>query len=160
VVVPLTKTVDQMFDFFLRNESRAAAVLNEFGGVAGFITMNDVLRCIFGSVAESPHREQTVQQVARGVFEMRGDTRLAEFNRVTHFGLGDPRMTTIAGIAFRHLDRLPAAGDEVVVEGVRIVVLEMDAHRIARVRVSRAYGEAPTEVPPDESTERAPEEPA
>lgn len=143
IVVPLTKTVDEMFDFFLRHQSRAAVVLNEFGGVAGFITMNDVLRCIFGSIAEWPDREQGVQEVARDVYEMRGDTRLAEFNRVTHFGLDDPRMTTIAGVAFRHIDQLPRVGDEVVVEGVRIVVLEMDSHRIARVRVSRASDEAP-----------------
>ncbi len=146
IVVPLTKTVDEMFDFFLRNQSRAAVVLNEFGGVAGFITMNDVLHCIFGPLAERTHRDHPIEQVAREVFEMRGDTRLAEFNRVTHFGLDDPRMTTIAGVAFRRLDRLPRVGDEVLVEGVRIVVLEMDAHRIARVRVSRASGPMPPSV--------------
>ena len=46
-------------------------------------------------------------------------------------------MTTIGGVAFRHLDRLPRVGDDVTVEGVRITVLEMEAHRIARVRVAR-----------------------
>lgn len=137
IVVPLTKTVDEMFDFFLRNEARAAAVLNEFGGVAGFITMNDVLRFIFGPLTAKPRAESEVRQVAPEVYEAPGDTRLNEINRVTNFGLEDPRMTTIGGIAFRHLDRLPRVGDEVAVDGLTITVLEMDAHRIARVRVAR-----------------------
>jgi putative hemolysin len=133
IVVPLTKKVDEMFDYFLRNNARAAAVLNEFGGVAGFITVNDVLRFIFGPLTSRPAVETPVQRVAADVYEAPGDTKLAEFNRVTNFGLRDPRMTTIGGVAFRHLDRLPRVGDEVLVEGLTITVLEMDSHRIARV---------------------------
>jgi CBS domain containing-hemolysin-like protein len=136
-VVPLTKKVDEMFDFFLRNDARAAAVLNEFGGVAGFITMNDVLRFIFGPLTARAEVETPVRQTAPDVYEAPGDTKLAELNRVTNFGIWDPRMTTIGGVAFRHIDRLPQVGDEVLVEGLTITVLEMDAHRIARVRVAR-----------------------
>ena len=51
VVVPPTKKVDEMFDFFQNNRARAAVVLNEFGGVDGFITMKDVLTFIFGEIA-------------------------------------------------------------------------------------------------------------
>jgi putative hemolysin len=137
IVVPLTKKVDEMFDFFRRNDARAAAVLNEFGGVAGFITVNDVLRFIFGPITTRPDGESPVQEVAPDVFEAPGDTKLGTFNRVTNFGIEDPRMTTIAGVAFRHLDRLPRVGDETLVEGFTITVLEMDAHRISRVRVAR-----------------------
>ncbi len=46
-------------------------------------------------------------------------------------------MTTIGGVAFRYLDRLPHVGDQVTVEGIQITILEMDMHRIARVRVAR-----------------------
>ena len=137
VVVPLTKKVDEMFDFFLRNDARAAAVLNEFGGVAGFVTINDVLRFIFGPIVAKALPETRLRQVAPEVYEAPGDTKLVEFNSVTNFGLEDPRMTTIGGVAFRHLDRLPHVGDETVVEGLVITVLEMEAHRIARVRVAR-----------------------
>jgi CBS domain containing-hemolysin-like protein len=146
IVVPLTKKVDEMFEFFLRNNARAAAVLNEFGGVAGFITVNDVLRFIFGPLTAKRDVETRVHEVAPDVYEAPGDTKLAEFNRATNFGLQDPRMTTVAGVAFRHLDRLPHVGDEVVIEGFTITVLEMDAHRIARVRVAR--GQAREVSPP------------
>ncbi len=147
-VVPLTKKVDEMFDFFRHNHTRAAAVLNEFGGVAGFITMNDVLRFIVGPLTEREEPTSAVREIAPEVFEAPGDTKLGELNRVTNFGLHDPRMTTIAGVAFRHLDRLPEVGDEVTVEGIAIKVLEMDAHRIARVEAARAR--APEETTPSE----------
>jgi CBS domain containing-hemolysin-like protein len=137
IVVPLTKTVDEMFDFFLRNNARAAAVLNEFGGVAGFITVHDVLRFIFGPHTMKSLNETRIRQIAPDTYEVPGDTKLAEFNRVTHFGISDRRMTTIGGVAFRHLDRLPHVGDETIVEGLTITVLEMEEHRIARVRVGR-----------------------
>jgi CBS domain containing-hemolysin-like protein len=146
IVVPLTKKIDEMFEFFVRNDARAAAVLNEFGGVAGFITVNDVIRFIFGSLTTPPEVETSITEVAPNVYEAPGDTKLGAFNRVTNFGVHDPRMTTIAGVAFRHLDRLPHVGDEVAVEGLSITVLEMDAHRIARVRVAR--GQAPGAPPP------------
>jgi CBS domain containing-hemolysin-like protein len=153
IVVPLTKKVDEMFDFFRRNDTRAAAVLNEFGGVAGFITMNDVLRFILGPLMGRSHVETRVVEVAPEVFEAAGDTKLEDFNRITNLGLSDPRMTTVAGVAFRHLDRLPHVGDVAEVEGLTITVLEMDVHRIARVRVARGKP-SDTEVPPgDEETE-------
>jgi hypothetical protein len=66
--------------------------------------------------------------------------RLNDFNNLTNFGIEDPRMTTIGGVAFRHLDRLPRVGDQVTVEGITITILEMDEHRIDRVRVSRGEG--------------------
>lgn len=113
VVVPLTKTVDEMFDFFTTNDARAAAALNEFGGVVGFITIKDVLRSIFGSLISGRFAETRIEEVGPNTFEMPGDTKLGEFNRVTNIGLSDPRMTTIGGIAFRQIDRLPRIGDQV-----------------------------------------------
>jgi CBS domain containing-hemolysin-like protein len=142
VVVPLTKKVDEMFEFFQRHDARAAAVLNEFGGVAGFITVNDVLRFTFGPITAPVETVSTVQSVGPDAYEAPGDTKLTEFNRVTNFGLKDPRMTTVAGVAFRQIDRLPRVGDEARVNGLTITVLEMDAHRIARVRVSRGGTDA------------------
>ncbi len=137
VVVPLTKKVDEMFDFFQARKARAAAVLNEFGGVEGFITLKDVLTFIFGHISGEVTGQGLYQERDENVYEVPGDMKLNDFNDLTNFGIEDPRMTTIGGVAFRHLDRLPQAGDKVTVEGIVITVLEMDGHRIARVRVAR-----------------------
>jgi CBS domain containing-hemolysin-like protein len=137
VVVPLTKSVDEMFDFFQDNNARAAAVLNEFGGMEGFITMKDTLTFIFGQISGDITGQEHYQERDENVYEVPGDMKLTDFNVLTNFGLEDPRMTTIGGVAFRHLDRLPKENDQVAIDGIIITVLEMDAHRIARVRVSK-----------------------
>jgi CBS domain containing-hemolysin-like protein len=136
VVVPLTKKVDEMFDFFQSNNARAAVVLNEFGGVEGFVTMKDVLTFIFGQISGDVQGQELYQERDENTYEVRGDMKLTDFNNLTNFGIEDPRMTTIGGVAFRHLDRLPRVGDSVNLEGIIITVLEMEAHRIASVRVS------------------------
>ena len=144
VVVPLTKQVDEMFDFFQSNQARAAAVLNEFGGVEGFVTMKDVITFIVGEVSGEVRGQEFYQEQDENVYEVPGEMTLNDFNNLTHFGIEDPRMTTIGGVAFRHLDRLPQVGDKVSVEGVEITILEMDVHRIARVHIAR--GGTPQEV--------------
>ena len=137
VVVPLTKKVDEMFDFFTANNARAAAVLNEFGGVEGFVTMKDVLTFIFGQISGDVEGQELYHERDEDSYEVDGDMKLTDFNNLSNFGIEDPRMTTIGGVAFRHLDRLPRVGDSISVEDISITVLEMDGHRIARVRVSR-----------------------
>lgn len=140
VVVPLTKKVDEMFDYFSANAARAAACLNEFGGVEGFITMKDVINFIFGEVSGRAIGEELYREQDDNTYIVPGDMKLNYFDDLTNFGLDDPRMTTIGGVAFRHLDRLPREGDKVTVDGVNITIVEMDAHRIAEVRVSPATG--------------------
>jgi putative hemolysin len=137
VVVPLTKKVDEMFDFFQANNARAAVVLNEFGGVEGLVTMRGVLNFIFGQVSGEVTGQELYQERDENDYEVPGDMKLNDFNNLTNFGIEDPRMTTIGGVAFRHLDRLPWPGDKVTVEGIMITVLEMDEHRITKVRVNR-----------------------
>ena len=137
VVVPPTKKVDEMFDFFQNHNCRAAIVLNEFGGIDGFVTITDVLGFIFGQISGRVVGEELHCDQDQDEYEVPGDMKLVDFNNLTHFGLEDPRMTTIGGVAFRYLDRLPQVGDVVAVEDLEITVLGMDAHRIAKVRVQR-----------------------
>jgi len=156
VVVPPTKKVDEMFDFFQANNARAAAVLNEFGGVDGFITMKDVLTFIFGQISGDIKGQELYEERDENVYEVPGEMKLTDFDNLTNFGISDPRMTTIGGVAYRYLDRLPKVGDQVTVEGIRITIREMDMHRIARVRVARRVStEDVSEVQTDEDGTQA-----
>lgn len=138
VVVPLTKKVDEMFEFFQCNQVRAAACLNEFGGVEGFITMRDVLSFIFGDISGgSRETAHFYEEKDNNDYVVPGDMRLNDFDNLTNFGIEDPRMTTIAGYAFRLLDRLPKEGDIVEDEDIIIQILEMDSHRISKVRAAK-----------------------
>jgi putative hemolysin len=137
IVVPPTKNVDEMFDFFTTTNSRAAIVLNEFGGVDGLITMRDIIKFIFGEISESVSSQAYYQEKDENIYEVPGEMKLTDFNDLTNFGIEDPRMTTIGGVVFRYLDRLPGVGDTVVIEGYEASVLEMEGHRLARVRVTK-----------------------
>ena len=135
--VPLTKSVDEMLDFFQSHDASAAMVLNEFGGVSGIVTMEDVLNFVFGEIAGEFLGKYTYKQEDEQVFVVSGDMKLSDFEALTNFGMQDPRMTTIAGVAFRHLGRVPKEGDTITLEDIRITVLEMKGNRIARLRASK-----------------------
>jgi len=137
VIVTSTKKVDEMFDFFLDHKVQAAAILNEFGGIDGLVTLKQVLSFVFGKITPETTQHSLYKKLAENVFEVSGDMKLTEFENLTNFGITDHRMTTVGGIALRRLDRLPQAGDEVTIEGVILTVLEMERHRIRRLRASK-----------------------
>jgi Mg2+/Co2+ transporter CorC len=84
-------------------------------------------------------------------YEVPGDMKLSDFNNLTNFGIADHRMTTIGGVAFRHFDRVPEVGDSVVVDGTTITVLDVDCHRIAKLRAAKGRIEPSREdASPDE----------
>ena len=134
IMVPPTKKVDEMFEFFLQHNAQAAVVLNEFGGIDGMVTLKRVINFIFGHASGEESLNDMYDEPVTGVFEVEGSMKLTDFNTITNFGLIDNRMTTISGVLLRHLDRLPTVGDEVVVEGVRLQVLAVEGHRITRLR--------------------------
>ena len=85
------------------------------GGLAGktisidglSVTITDVLNFIFGQIAGRVVGEELHSETDQDVHVVPGDMKLADFNNLTNFGIEDSRMTTIGGVAFRHLDRLP-----------------------------------------------------
>jgi CBS domain containing-hemolysin-like protein len=152
IVVPPTKKVDEMFEFFQARSARAAVVLNEFGGVEGLVTMRDVLTFIFGHLSGEVRGRGLYRERDLDIYELPGDMKLVDFNDLTNFGIEDPRMTTIGGVVFRHLDRLPEVGDQVTVEDVVMTVLEVDEQRIARLRVARGGEDGARDTDGGEST--------
>ncbi len=133
VVVPPTKLVDEMLDFYQSKNARAAIVLNEFGGVDGIVSLKDVLTFIFGQITGSSAGLDLYDERDENNYFVPGEMRLTDFNNLTNFGIEDARMTTVAGVIFRHLDRMPTLDDAVEVEDVVMRVTEMDAHRIIAV---------------------------
>lgn len=137
VIVPPTKKVDELFDFFLDHNVQTAAILNEFGGIDGIVTLKRVLSFVFGTITPETTPQLVYSHPAENVFEVAGDMKLTDFNDLTNFSIYDPRMTTIGGVVLRKLDRLPQVDDEVTIEGVVVRVLEMKGHRISILRASK-----------------------
>ncbi|HCO58831.1 MAG TPA: hypothetical protein DIT58_01460 [Porticoccaceae bacterium] len=138
VVVPPTKRLDEMLEYFIQHQELAAMVLSEFGGVEGMITIRNLVEFVFDPLTKIFSGAEDFAGSEPGYYEVPGEMKLAAFNDLTNYGITDQRMTTIGGGGFRHLDRLPQEGDKLTVNGVDIWVEAMHEHRIVSLRVARA----------------------
>jgi len=140
VMVPPTKKLDEMLQYFREHDVSAAVVLSEFGGVEGMVTLRTLLEFMFRTVSGAIPTPEDYESPVPGCFNVPGEMSLTDFDGLTNFNVDDPRMTTVGGLVYRHLDRLPVVGDLVVIDGIGFRVLEMDEHRIAKLSVGRGVG--------------------
>jgi CBS domain containing-hemolysin-like protein len=123
---------------------QCAIVVDEYGGTAGMVTLEDLIEELVGDVAdEHDRRRPTMYRAPGGAWIAQGDLRPDEV--VEHSGIEipeSPAYETIGGFVMARLGRVAEAGDEVEVDGVRVTVERMEGRRIDRVRIERV-GEEP-----------------
>ncbi|QDU87023.1 Magnesium and cobalt efflux protein CorC [Pirellulimonas nuda] len=139
--VPETKAVDDLLQMFQQTRTHIALVLDEYGGVAGLVTIEDVLEEIVGEIVDEydEEAEQEIVGLSEGVCEALGRAHVDEINDALSVELPeDGDYDTIAGFVFTELGRVPVPGESVLYhEAVRVTVLEATKRRIDRVRVER-----------------------
>lgn len=141
VFVPETKAVDDVLQMFQQLRTHIAVVLDEYGGVAGLVTIEDVIEEIVGEIVDE-YDEEVVAEIDRideDTCEALGRTHVDEINETMHMDLPDDGdFDTIAGFVFTELGRIPLPGETVLWQDkVRIHVLDATKRRINRVRVER-----------------------
>src|SRR5580658_9597072 len=144
LVVPETKPVGQMLVEFQQGRSHMAMVVDEFGTIAGLLTVEDVLEQIVGPIQdEYDEKSQTDAGGPAGAepaeVELEGATRIRDLE--TEYGIDIPAeagFETLAGFLLYRLGYIPHSGEHVDYGGRRYTVIEMERNRIARVRVERA----------------------
>ncbi len=129
--------VDRVLEQMQRTKTHFTVVLDEYGGMAGIATMEDILEELVGEVQDEFDVENAPISMAEGVTVLEGLVSLADV--VERFGEpgGEPESATIGGYVAEKLDRIPAQGDRVDFGEYVIRVLEMDEMRVARVSVER-----------------------
>ena len=138
--VPESIDLVELLRQFRATKRQMAIVLDEYGGTAGVVTIEDVLEEIVGDIEDEydPVVEQPIKVVEEGrVIEVSGRTRVDEAN--VHLDDRIPEgddYDTVAGWVFTSLDRIPTTDEELVVEGIAIHILEADDRRIARMRLT------------------------
>ena len=135
--VPPTKKVDEMFDYFQRNNTRVAIILGEYGEVLGIVTMKDVVKFIFGEISGRMVGQEYYNVQDENSYIVPGEMRLTDFYNLTNFDIGDKVMTTIGGVAFRLFDSLPKVGDMVTHDGYQFIAQEVKGLRISKIQVSK-----------------------
>ena len=137
-VIPGSREVEEVLADFKRLKEHMAIVLDEYGGTAGVVTMEDLLEEIVGEILDeydTPEDAEAPMHTRAGETLVPGSTHIGELNE--HFGLSvpDEDYTTIGGYVFGMLGRLPVVGDRVIAGGAIFTVREMDGRRIETLAV-------------------------
>ena len=143
LLVPETMTTDNLLEEFKKNKTEIAIVIDEFGGVSGIVTMEDILEEVFGSVQDEFDEEETdIRKVDENKFIVNGLFRFEEFSE--YFGLNqeeDEDVETIGGLVQKLLCRLAKINDEVEIENLKLRVIELKDRRIKKVLVEKIIKE-------------------
>jgi putative hemolysin len=135
-LLPTTKTVLSALSEMRRDHSHLAIVVDEYGGTAGIVTLEDLVEELIGDIQdEYDVAEDQPRKLVGGELEVDGLLNLDEFAEQTGVQLPDGPYETVAGYVLASLGHLPGDGETVEVAGRKLVVTEMDGRRIARVRV-------------------------
>ena len=145
VYVPLTTRIPAMLELMKRQKIHIAMVHDEYGGVAGLVTMEDILEEIVGEIGDEYDEEQAQDEIrpeSAGVVEVDARTRLDEINRECDYDLPESDdFDTVGGFVFSQFGRMPTAGEILDWQQLRFTVLEADARRIQRLRIEQHNGE-------------------
>ena len=143
--VPESKLISDLLEEFRREKLHIAIVVDEFGGVAGLVTMEDLLEEIVGEIQdEYDEEEELVRQLDDGVWLVAGKTPIDEVNEITGLELPEEEdADTIAGLVYQFAGAIPGPGDQIELPeyGVLIVVDSVDAQRIQKVKLIRRQKE-------------------
>jgi len=146
-LLPMSKTVLSALSEMRRDRFHLAIVIDEYGGTAGIVTLEDLVEELIGDIQdEYDVDEGQPKQLRGGAIEVDGLLNLGEFAEQTGIELPEGPYETVAGYMLATLGQLPTGHEAVEAAGHRLTVLAMDGRRIARVRVDPAApdGEAPS----------------
>ena len=143
VFIPESKRLNTLLSEFRESHQHIAIVVDEYGGVSGLATIEDVLEQIVGDIDDEhdPEEAELIQRTDDGQYTVAGLTRIDDFNEHFSAGLLDEEYDTIAGLVMHELGRLPRRGEVLEFEGFRFRVHRADRRRIHSVRVQRIDAE-------------------
>jgi CBS domain containing-hemolysin-like protein len=132
--------LDQALTEFRRQRTQLAIVIDEFGGTAGLVTLEDVLEELVGEVQDEFEKEAgpRFREEGPGTYVVDGLVSLADLRDRLRLELADEPYDTVGGMVFGRLGRLAKPGDTVEVEGYRFQVTAIDGRRVSEVRVQRS----------------------
>ncbi|MBP6734140.1 MAG: HlyC/CorC family transporter, partial [Chromatiaceae bacterium] len=134
-IVPETLALSELLKDFKRTGQQLAVVVDEYGGTAGMITLEDILEEIVGDYSDefSKHKHRYVKKLSGSQYAIDAGIRTSDLESLVNFPFPDGDFVTLGGLVYHQLGRIPQIGDEVPLEGARLQVLEMDKHRITKV---------------------------
>lgn len=137
VVVPESKRVDRLLKEFRSQRYHMAIVIDEFGGVSGLVTIEDILELIVGEIEDEYDDEDDIdiRPLSRHTYSVRALTQIEDFNDAfgTHFS--DEEVDTIGGLVMQAFGHLPARGETITIDNYQFKVVMADSRKIIQVYV-------------------------
>jgi magnesium and cobalt transporter len=138
VLVPESKTLGALLRDFQQKKSHMAIVIDEYGEIAGLVTLEDVLEQIVGEI-EDEHdlEEDNIIDFSGGRYLLKGHTPIEEFNEFFNVKLQVEDVDTVAGLVIAGFTYLPEQLDEIDLQGFHFKVLKADSRRLRSLEVTR-----------------------
>ncbi len=135
--VPATRAAERVLDDLRRTRAHLAVVLDEYGGTAGIVTMEDLVEEVVGDIADEYDPFSRDAFLFDGVLELAGSMSLVDVRSDHKLPIPDGDWSTLGGYAFAMLGRLPRMGDRAPYPGGELEIVAMDGRRVAALRVHR-----------------------
>src|SRR5213078_2937379 len=139
--VPETKTANELLKSMQQNHVQIALVIDEYGGVAGLVTVEDILEEIVGEIEDediSGEEAQEILDLDNGAYEVLGSVEIGKVERLFGTEIAADDFTTIAGFVIAEKGSVPVAGEHLSLRGLEVDVLKADEKRISRLRIHKA----------------------
>lgn len=135
--IPDSRQADRVLDDLRRTRAYMAVVLDEYGGTAGIITIEDLVEEVMGDIADEYDMAARTSLEMNGVLELAGTLSLIDARSDHGLDIPEGDWSTLGGFVFAQLGRLPKVGDRVRIPGATLEVVAMDGRRVAALRVLR-----------------------
>jgi putative hemolysin len=140
--VPETKLVSELLREFQRQRIQSAIVVDEYGGTAGLVTLEDLVEEIFGEIRDEYDVEaEPVVDEGNGTFVFSGAADVDEIADRLHVPIEREGFETVGGFLLSHLGHVPAIGETFDIDGLHVQVIDAERRRVRKVRISRAEHE-------------------
>ena len=143
--VPEGKTLDRQLRDFQRGPSHLAVVVDEFGGTAGLVTLEDILEQIVGEIQDEYDTDEVapIEVVGPDQLRVEGGVALSELEGVLGHSFAREDVSTVGGLVLAEFGRVPRSGESMNIQGYRLTVEQVIRRRVRRVAVQRIPEEAP-----------------
>jgi magnesium and cobalt transporter len=140
VFIPESKRLNVLLKEFRGNRNHIAIVVDEYGGVAGMVTIEDVLEQIVGDIEDEYDYDETEDNIFRdasGRYRVKALTEIADFNEALGVEFSDEEFSTIGGLVVSKFGHLPQRAEQVEFDGLRFTVLRADSRRVHSLLVEQ-----------------------
>lgn len=142
--VPESKRLNVLLRDFRRTRNHMAIVVDEYGGVSGLLTIEDVLEQIVGEIEDEhdfDESEENIHPGQNGKYRVKAQTEIADFNKTFGTAFSDDEFATIGGLLLSKFGHLPQRGEELQIDHLKFRVLRADSRRLHTLVVERAANE-------------------